>query len=121
MAVSCWLFFPHLDMLFLRPLTLVSDRMELSSPQSLSCWDNSTTRKRRAWARSRDQWQTVDENLTDTSCHSGDSVDKIKSWLEDCGSRQTSLQEETNPPGLNGAFGLSIGNSFEDDLSLGAE
>ncbi|XP_038635558.1 protein TESPA1 isoform X2 [Scyliorhinus canicula] len=99
----------------------MSDRMELSSPQSLSCWENSTTRKRRAWARSRDQWHTVDEHLTDTTCHSGDSVDKIKSWLEDCGSRQTSLQEETNPPELNGAFGLSIGNSFEDDLSLGAE
>ncbi|XP_078386645.1 protein TESPA1 [Cetorhinus maximus] len=95
--------------------------MELSSPQSPSCWESSTSRKRKAWAKSRDQWQTLDENLTDTTSHSGASVDKIKSWLEDCGSCHASLQEESNPPGFNDASGLSAGNSFEDDLSLGAE
>ncbi|XP_078055353.1 protein TESPA1 isoform X3 [Mustelus asterias] len=36
-------------------------------------------------------------------------------------SRQPSLQEESNPSGLNDTVGLSVGNSFEDDLSLGAE
>ncbi|XP_072449079.1 protein ITPRID2 [Chiloscyllium punctatum] len=89
--------------------------MEVSSEAS---WESSTSRKRRAWAKSRDQWHTVDENVMGTTSSSGDSVDKIKSWLEDCGSRQGSLQEESNPPGLKG---LNAKNSFEDDLSLGAE
>ncbi|XP_060702979.1 protein ITPRID2 isoform X2 [Hemiscyllium ocellatum] len=89
--------------------------MEVSSEAS---WESSTSRKRRAWAKSRDQWHTVDENVMGTTSSSGDSVDKIKSWLEDCGSRQGSLQEESNPHGLKG---LNAKNSFEDDLSLGAE
>ncbi|XP_020375335.1 protein TESPA1-like isoform X1 [Rhincodon typus] len=89
--------------------------MEVSSEAS---WESSTSRKRRAWAKSREQWHTVDENVMGTTSSSGGSVDKIKSWLEDCGSCQASLQEESNPPGLKG---LSAKNSFEDDLSLGAE
>ncbi|XP_067909845.1 protein TESPA1 isoform X2 [Heterodontus francisci] len=95
--------------------------MEFSSPQSPYSWESSSCRKRRAWAKSRDQWQPVDEHLTDTTSSPGCSVDKIKSWLEDCGSRQASLQEESNPPTINDSFGFSVGNSFEDDLSLGAE
>uniref|UniRef100_UPI00398E6B82 protein TESPA1 isoform X2 n=1 Tax=Pristiophorus japonicus TaxID=55135 RepID=UPI00398E6B82 len=95
--------------------------MEVSSPQSPSSWESPSGRKRRAWAQSREQWQAREENLADTASSPGSPADKIQSWLEDCGSRQASLQEESNPDTLNDAFGSSVGNSFEDDLSLGAE
>ncbi|XP_072885790.1 uncharacterized protein tespa1 isoform X1 [Hemitrygon akajei] len=42
--------------------------MEGSTPQLQSSWDKNISRKRRAWAQSRGQWQNVEENLKGTGC-----------------------------------------------------
>ncbi|XP_051895932.1 protein ITPRID2 isoform X2 [Pristis pectinata] len=45
--------------------------MEGSPPQLPPTWDKNTSRKRRAWAQSRGQWQNVEENLAGTASGPG--------------------------------------------------
>ncbi|XP_041118953.1 protein ITPRID2-like isoform X2 [Polyodon spathula] len=93
------------------------------------------TEKRKAWARSRDSWQTSEsvdvatqeqhspgcreEKLPVSVDPGGIPNENIAIWLKDCRTPLgTSLDDQSNPA-LKGI--IKNGGSFEDDLSLGAE
>ncbi|KAM3915895.1 protein ITPRID2 isoform 1-T2 [Leptodactylus fuscus] len=96
------------------------------------------TEKRKAWAKSRDSWQASEAE--DVSAEAGQISqavqgklqlgersgnipnEKIAIWLNDCRTPLgASLDEQSAPPGFPKGMILKNGNSFEDDLSLGAE
>ncbi|XP_069509304.1 protein TESPA1 [Ambystoma mexicanum] len=99
------------------------------------CSASPSWEKRRAWARRTRHWHTtVDEadaaeamqdvaelpqRCLDDVFLDGSPANKIQCWLQDCGSSVEILPEEYCPPTANGLH--SHGNSFEDDLTLGAE
>lgn len=91
-------------------------------------------KKRLAWAKSRDSWQASEagdevpgETTNNPTNKPGDRAghipnEKIAIWLKDCRTPLgASLDEQTNPAGFPKGMILKNGNSFEDDLSLGAE
>ncbi|XP_071977680.1 protein ITPRID2 isoform X2 [Engystomops pustulosus] len=92
------------------------------------------TEKRKAWAKSRDSWQASEAEDVSAEARAvqgklqlGDSSanipnEKIAIWLKDCRTPLgASLDEQSTPPGFPKGMILKNGNSFEDDLSLGAE
>ncbi|XP_072274515.1 protein ITPRID2 isoform X2 [Pyxicephalus adspersus] len=91
-------------------------------------------KKRMAWAKSRDSWQASEaEDVSAETASIATAVqlghragnipnEKIAIWLNDCRTPLgASLDEQTNPTGFPKGMILKNGNSFEDDLSLGAE
>ncbi|KAJ1187942.1 hypothetical protein NDU88_004707 [Pleurodeles waltl] len=86
------------------------------------------TDKRQAWAQSRDSWQASEDppaaslhqrELAGLAAQAGHVPnEKIATWLEDCRTPfGASLDEQSNQKGML----LKNCESFEDDLSLGAE
>ncbi|KAH0628985.1 hypothetical protein JD844_010685 [Phrynosoma platyrhinos] len=93
----------------------------------------SSWERRKAWAKQRSTWPTVEEEISDAPQDTldpqasllehgflqGISSDKIESWLEECSSSVEPLAEST--PALPACGSCSNRTSFEDDLTLGAE
>ncbi|XP_030051330.1 protein TESPA1 [Microcaecilia unicolor] len=105
----------------------------MESPPVLSSF---SWQRRRAWAQRTRHWHTtVDEadatakamqdtletpqQQQDEAFLDGNSTNKIYNWLQDCRLFSEMLPEESCIPGTSGTG--SYGNSFEDDLTLGAE
>ncbi|XP_042620145.1 protein ITPRID2-like isoform X1 [Cyprinus carpio] len=90
--------------------------------------------RRRAWAQSRDSWQTSEsrdqgaeeplsaqpmEDKTSTASETGHKPNQVENWLRTCRTPLgASLDEQSGSPSR---VPLKNGCSFEDDLSLGAE
>ncbi|XP_072556581.1 protein ITPRID2 [Paramormyrops kingsleyae] len=103
---------------------------ECSQNDCAHSWRDATI-KRKAWARSRESWQTPECQDAEREPHAepmeekpsiaedpGRVPSKIASWLKECRTPQgASLDEQ----GLPTRGTLKNGCSFEDDLSLGAE
>ncbi|XP_044159588.1 LOW QUALITY PROTEIN: protein ITPRID2 [Bufo gargarizans] len=97
------------------------------------------TERRKAWAKSRDSWQASEaEDVSAERGHIPRAVqaklrladgsgnipnEKIAIWLNDCRTPLgASLDEQSSAlPGFPKGMIIKNGNSFEDDLSLGAE
>ncbi|XP_033876125.3 protein ITPRID2-like isoform X1 [Acipenser ruthenus] len=93
------------------------------------------TEKRKAWARSRDSWQTSEsvdvateeqhspgsreEKLPVSVDSGGIPNENIAIWLKDCRTPLGASLDDQNNSALKGI--IKNGGSFEDDLSLGAE
>ncbi|KAK2857882.1 hypothetical protein Q7C36_005801 [Tachysurus vachellii] len=108
-----------------------------NSRKGLSAMDSPcSVNRRQAWAQCSRQWLTVEDTEPNASASSnvnttpatqlslqdevfpdGCSTGKIETWLQSCGNEAS----QENPSQLTVETLLKPANSFEDDLSLGAE